>query len=42
MAAFEVATSEMALGLHVSDCRLDGGSPFELSLDGAEHAALLS
>ena len=41
-AAFEIAASEMALGLHVADHGLDGGSPFELSLDGAEHAAFLS
>ena len=39
--ALEIATAEMAFGLHVSDHGLDGGAASQLTFDGAEHAALL-
>ena len=39
--SLEIATAEMAFGLHVSDHRLDGGAASQFALDGAEHAALL-
>ena len=38
-AALEPASAEMAFVLHVSDYRLDGGAPPELTFDDAEHAA---
>lgn len=41
-AAFELAAAEVALGLHVADDWLDGGSTSQLALDGAEHAAFLT
>jgi hypothetical protein len=41
-AAFEIAATEMAFGLHVTDHGLDGGAASKLSLDGAEHTALLT
>ena len=39
--SLEIAAHEMALGLHVADHGLDGGTAAQLALDGAEHAALL-
>lgn len=40
--SLEVAPAEMALGLHMSDHRLDGRAAAQLALDGAEHAMLLA
>ena len=40
-ATLEIAAAEMALVLHVSDHRLDGGAPPKLAFDDAEHAAFL-
>ena len=40
-ASLEIAAAEMALGFHMADHRLDGGTAAQLALDGAEHAALL-
>jgi hypothetical protein len=41
-ATLKIAASQMSVLLHVTDHRLDGGAAFELTLDGAEDAALLS
>jgi hypothetical protein len=41
-AALEIASPEMALGLHVADHRFDGGAPSEFAFDEAEDAALLT
>jgi hypothetical protein len=37
-----IAAAEVALGFHMTDHGLDGGATSQLTLDGAEHAALLS
>lgn len=42
MTALEVIAAQAPVVLHVSDYQLDGGTPLELALDGAEHAPLLS
>jgi hypothetical protein len=39
-ATFEIAAAEMALCFHMSDRRLDGGTPSELAFDAAEDPAL--
>ena len=39
--SLEIAAAEMALGFHMADHWLDGGTASQLALDGAEHAALL-
>ncbi len=41
-AAFEIAAAEVALGFHVADHGLDGGSTSQFALDGAEDASVLS
>jgi hypothetical protein len=38
--AFEVAATEVAIGLHVTDCGLDGGAAPQFAFDAAEHTAL--
>lgn len=40
--ALEEVSAEMAVSLHVSDHRFDGGSAPELALDDAVHAAFLA
>src|SRR5262249_13989373 len=40
--ALEVAAAEVAVGFHVSDHSLDGGSAPQFALDEAEDAALLA
>jgi hypothetical protein len=40
--ALEVAAAEVAVGFHVSDHSLDGGSAPQFALDDAEDAALLA
>jgi hypothetical protein len=41
-AAFEMATTEVTVGLHVTDHGFNGGAASELAFDDAEHAAFLS
>ena len=41
-ATFEIAATEMAVGLHVADHGLDGGATSQFAFDDVEHAALLS
>jgi hypothetical protein len=40
--AFEVAATEVPIGLHVADGGLDGGTAPQFAFDAAEHAALLA
>ncbi len=42
VAAFEVTAAEMAVGFHVADHGLDGGSAAELAFDQTEDPALLA
>ena len=41
-AAFEIATAEVPVVLHVTDHGLDGGSASQLALDNSEDPALLA
>jgi hypothetical protein len=41
-ATFEIAAAEMTFFLHMSDHRLDDGTPFELAFDANEDPALLT